>query len=46
MDRIRKIDRETGRVLATIPAPGGSPDPGFAWAEGTLAPASPSESRE
>jgi glutamine cyclotransferase len=35
-DRIQKIDVETGRVLATIPAPGGGRDSGLAWAEGTL----------
>ncbi|MBO9663927.1 PQQ-binding-like beta-propeller repeat protein [Dokdonella sp.] len=35
-DRIRKIDPQTGRVLATIPAPGGGGDSGLAWAEGTL----------
>jgi streptogramin lyase len=39
-DRIQKIDPKTGRVLATIPAPGGGPggggDSGLAWAEGTL----------
>jgi hypothetical protein len=34
-DRIQKIDPKTGRVLATIPAPGGS-DSGLTWAEGTL----------
>jgi glutamine cyclotransferase len=34
-DRIQKIDPQTGRVLATIPAPGGS-DSGLTWAEGTL----------
>jgi glutamine cyclotransferase len=33
---IHKIDPETGRVLATIPAPGGGGDSGLAWAEGTL----------
>jgi glutamine cyclotransferase len=33
-DRIQKIDPKTGRVLATIPAPGGGS--GLAWAEGTL----------
>ena len=33
---IRKIDPETGEVLATIPAPGGGGDSGLAWAEGTL----------
>src|SRR3546814_2764082 len=35
-DRIQKIDPQTGRVLATIPAPGGGGDSGLAWAEGTL----------
>jgi streptogramin lyase len=35
-DRIHKIDPQTGRVLATIPAPGGGGDSGLAWAEGTL----------
>jgi outer membrane protein assembly factor BamB len=35
-DRIQKIDPKTGRVLATIPAPGGGGDTGLAWAEGTL----------
>ena len=35
-DRIQKIDPENGRVLATIPAPGGGGDSGLAWAEGTL----------
>ena len=34
-DRIQKIDPDTGRVLATIPAPSGS-NSGLAWAEGTL----------
>src|SRR3984885_7720141 len=34
-DRILKIDPETGRVLATIPAPNGGGS-GLAWAEGTL----------
>ena len=33
---IQKIDPNTGRVLATIPAPGGGADSGLAWAEGTL----------
>ena len=33
-DRIQKIDPKTGRVLATIPAPGGGS--GLTWAEGTL----------
>jgi streptogramin lyase len=35
-DRIDKIDPASGRVLATIPAPGGGSDSGMAWAEGTL----------
>ncbi len=35
-DRIQKIDAKTGRVLATIPAPGRGGDSGLAWAEGTL----------
>jgi glutamine cyclotransferase len=35
-DRIQKIDPQTGRVLATIPAPGGGRDSGLTWAEGTL----------
>src|ERR1700730_471693 len=35
-DRIQKIDPKTGRVLATIPAPGGGGESGLAWAEGTL----------
>src|SRR5258708_4635587 len=35
-DRIQKIDPDTGRVLSTIPAPGGGGDSGLAWAEGTL----------
>ena len=34
-DRIQKIDPKTGRVLATIPAPGGG-DSGLAWAGGAL----------
>jgi glutamine cyclotransferase len=34
--RIQKIDPGTGRVLATIPAPGGGGDSGLTWAEGTL----------
>ena len=34
--RIQKIDAKTGRVLASIPAPGGGADSGLAWAEGTL----------
>jgi glutamine cyclotransferase len=35
-DRIQKIDSKTGRVVATIPAPGGGGDSGLTWAEGTL----------
>ena len=35
-DRIQKIDPDTGRVLGSIPAPGGGGDSGLAWAEGTL----------
>src|SRR2546426_5415594 len=35
-DRIQKIDPKTGRVLATIPAPGHGGDSGLAWAEGSL----------
>lgn len=35
-DRIHKIDPNTGRVLATIPAPANGGDSGLAWAEGTL----------
>jgi glutamine cyclotransferase len=35
-NRIQKIDPHTGRVLATIPAPGGGADSGLAWGEGTL----------
>jgi outer membrane protein assembly factor BamB len=34
--RIHKIDPTTGRVLATIPTPGGRADSGRPWAEGTL----------
>ncbi len=34
--RIQKIDPDTGRVLATIPAPGKGGDSGLTWAEGTL----------
>src|SRR5687767_429868 len=34
--RIQKIDPKSGRVLATIPAPGGGGDSGLTWAEGTL----------
>ena len=34
--RIQKIDPQTGKVLATIPAPGGGGDSGMAWAEGSL----------
>ena len=35
-DRIHTIDPKTGRVVATIPAPGDGGDSGLAWAEGTL----------
>jgi ligand-binding sensor domain-containing protein len=34
--RIQKIDSKTGRLLSTIPAPGGGNHSGLAWAEGTL----------
>lgn len=34
--RIQKVDPESGKVLATIPAPGGGDDSGLAWAEGSL----------
>ena len=34
--RIDKIDPETGRVVASIPAPGKGGDSGLAWAEGSL----------
>ncbi len=33
---IQKIEPDTGRVVATIPAPGGGRDSGLAWAEGSL----------
>jgi len=33
---IHKIDRTTGAILRTIPAPGGGRDSGMAWAEGKL----------
>ena len=35
-DQIQKVDPKSGRVLATIPAPGGGGDSGLAWAEGSL----------
>jgi glutamine cyclotransferase len=35
-DRIQKIDPKSGRVLATIPAPGGGGGSGLTWAEGSL----------
>lgn len=35
-NRIQKIDAKTGRVLSSIPTPGGGGDSGLAWAEGTL----------
>jgi len=34
--RIDKIDPQTGKVLASIPAPGQGRDSGLAWAEGSL----------
>ena len=34
--RIDKIDPETGRVVASLPAPGNGRDSGLAWAEGSL----------
>jgi streptogramin lyase len=34
--RIQKIGTKTGRVLSSIPAPGGGGDSGLTWAEGTL----------
>jgi len=34
--RIQKIDPNTGKVIATIPAPGNGGDSGLTWAEGTL----------
>ena len=34
--RIDKIDPATGKVVATIPAPGKGNDSGLAWAEGSL----------
>lgn len=33
---IQKIDPQTGKVVATIPAPGDGNDSGLAWAEGSL----------
>ncbi|MDB4946893.1 MAG: glutamine cyclotransferase [Labilithrix sp.] len=33
---IRKIDRTTGAVLATLPSPAGEASAGLTWAEGTL----------
>jgi streptogramin lyase len=35
-DRIHKIDPATGKILSSIPAPGGGRDSGLTWAEGTL----------
>ena len=35
-DRIHKLDPATGRVLASIPAPGQGRDSGLAWADGSL----------
>ncbi len=34
--RIQKIEAATGKVLSSIPAPGGGGDSGLAWAEGSL----------
>jgi glutamine cyclotransferase len=34
--RIDKIDPANGKVVASIPAPGGGSDSGLAWAEGSL----------
>jgi glutamine cyclotransferase len=34
--RIDKLDPATGRVVASIPAPGGGRDSGLTWAEGSL----------
>jgi glutamine cyclotransferase len=34
--RIDKIDPATGKILATIPAPGQGADSGLTWAEGSL----------
>ena len=33
---IQKIDPASGRVVATLPAPGGGKDSGLAWANGSL----------
>ncbi|MFL6575156.1 MAG: glutaminyl-peptide cyclotransferase [Povalibacter sp.] len=35
-NRIHKIDPQSGRILASIPAPGAGGDSGLAWAEGAL----------
>jgi streptogramin lyase len=35
-DRIHEIDPATGKILSSIPAPGGGRDSGLTWAEGTL----------
>jgi streptogramin lyase len=35
-DRIHKIDPATGKIVSSIPAPGGGRDSGLTWAEGTL----------
>jgi hypothetical protein len=35
-DRIQKLDRESGQVLASIPAPAGNDSSGLTWAEGNL----------
>lgn len=34
--RIQKIDPQTGKIIATVPAPGEGNDSGLTWAEGTL----------
>lgn len=35
-DLIQKVDPATGKVVSTIPAPGGGRDSGLAWSEGYL----------
>src|SRR5262245_15222072 len=35
-DKIQKVDLASGKIVSTIPAPGGGKDSGMAWAEGTL----------
>ncbi len=34
--KIQKLDPVSGKVLASIPAPGGGDDSGMAWADGSL----------